>query len=65
MPATSHDPALPNIVITRRVPIGGSHLCPPNYCRPYRPAARHAEPVGTSTNHFGFCCVVRETWTAR
>ncbi len=27
---------------------GGSHLCAPNYCRRYRPAARHPEPVDTS-----------------
>jgi formylglycine-generating enzyme len=39
---------------------GGSHLCAPNYCRRYRPAARHAEPVDTSTSHVGFRCVIRE-----
>jgi hypothetical protein len=39
---------------------GGPHLLAPNYCRRYRPAARHAQPVDTSTSHFGFCCVVRE-----
>ena len=33
---------------------GGSHLCAPNYCRRYRPAARHAEPVDTSTSHSVF-----------
>ena len=38
---------------------GGSHLCAPNYCRRYRPAARHAQPVDTSTSHVGFRCVVR------
>jgi formylglycine-generating enzyme required for sulfatase activity len=37
----------------------GSHLCAPNYCRRYRPAARHAEPVDTSTGHVGFRCVMR------
>ena len=58
--AASYDPALPNIVIPRKVLKGGSHLCAPNYCRRYRPAARHAEPVDTSTNHVGFRCVVRE-----
>jgi formylglycine-generating enzyme required for sulfatase activity len=30
----------------------------PNYCRRYRPAARHPEPVDTSTSHAGFRCVV-------
>ncbi|MDI2111503.1 SUMF1/EgtB/PvdO family nonheme iron enzyme, partial [Bradyrhizobium sp. Mp64] len=38
---------------------GGSHLCAPNYCRRYRPAARHAEPVDTSTSHLGFRCISR------
>jgi len=61
--AASYDPALPNIVIPRKVLKGGSHLCAPNYCRRYRPAARHAEPVDTSTNHVGFRCVVREKRT--
>jgi len=28
-------------------------------CRRYRPAARHAEPIDTSTSHVGFRCVVR------
>jgi formylglycine-generating enzyme len=32
---------------------GGSHLCAPNYCRRYRPAARMAQPVDTSTSHLG------------
>ena len=58
--AASYDPSLPNIVIPRKVLKGGSHLCAPNYCRRYRPAARHAEPIDTSTNHVGFRCVVRE-----
>jgi formylglycine-generating enzyme required for sulfatase activity len=55
----SHDPRLPNVRIPRKVLKGGSHLCAPNYCRRYRPAARHAEPVDTSTSHVGFRCVVR------
>lgn len=29
--------------------------------RRYRPAARHAHPVDTSTSHIGFRCVVRST----
>ena len=40
----------PNIKIPRKVLKGGSHLCAPNYCRRYRPAARHAEQVDTSTS---------------
>ena len=54
----SHDPANP-ILIPRRVTKGGSHLCAPNYCRRYRPAARMAQPIDTSTSHLGFRCVVR------
>jgi len=38
---------------------GGSHLCAPNYCRRYRPAARFPEPIDTSTCHLGFRCIVR------
>ena len=55
----SYDPGQPNIKIPRKVIKGGSHLCAPNYCRRYRPAARHAQPVDTSTSHVGFRCVVR------
>ena len=55
----SYDPCQPAIKIPRKVLKGGSHLCAPNYCRRYRPAARHAEPVDTSTSHVGFRCVVR------
>lgn len=58
--ADSYDPRLPAIRIPRKVLKGGSHLCAPNYCRRYRPAARHAEPIDTSTSHVGFRCVVRE-----
>ena len=45
---------IPRIVIK-----GGSHLCAPNYCLRYRPAARQSETVETSTTHIGFRCVVR------
>jgi formylglycine-generating enzyme required for sulfatase activity len=45
--------------IPRRVIKGGSHLCAPNYCLRYRPAARQAEAVDTSTSHIGFRCIVR------
>lgn len=41
----------------RKVLKGGSHLCADNYCRRYRPAARHAQPVDSSTSHIGFRCV--------
>ncbi len=49
------DPA----AIGRRVMKGGSHLCAPNYCRRYRPAARMAQPVDTGTSHLGFRCILR------
>jgi len=58
--AASYDPCQPHIKIPRKVLKGGSHLCAPNYCRRYRPAARHAEPVDTSTSHVGFRCIVRK-----
>jgi formylglycine-generating enzyme len=43
----------------RRVVKGGSHLCAPNYCLRYRPAARQGEAVDTSACHIGFRCIVR------
>ena len=55
----SYDPRQPENKIPRRVLKGGSHLCAPNYCRRYRPAARHAQPVDTSSSHIGFRCVRR------
>jgi sulfatase modifying factor 1 len=58
--ADSFDPRQPEIRIPRKVLKGGSHLCAPNYCRRYRPAARFPEPVDTSTCHVGFRCIVRQ-----
>ena len=55
----SLDPNQPAIRIPRKVIKGGSHLCAPNYCRRYRPAARFPEPIDTSTSHLGFRCIVR------
>jgi sulfatase modifying factor 1 len=57
----SYDTCQPKIRIPRKALKGGSHLCAPSYCRRYRPAARHAEPIDTSTSHVGFRCVVRKT----
>jgi sulfatase modifying factor 1 len=45
--------------IPRKVIKGGSHLCAPNYCLRYRPAARQAQMVETSMAHLGFRCIVR------
>ena len=56
--AASVDPSDAS-AIPRKVMKGGSHLCAPNYCRRYRPAARMAQAVDTSTNHLGFRCLVR------
>jgi sulfatase modifying factor 1 len=44
----------------RRVTKGGSHLCAPNYCLRYRPAARQGETVDTTTSHIGFRCIANE-----
>lgn len=54
----SYDPAMPGQRIGRKVLKGGSHLCAPNYCQRYRPAARYAQPIDTSTGHVGFRCVM-------
>jgi formylglycine-generating enzyme len=56
----SYDTCDPRIRIPRRVLKGGSHLCAPNYCRRYRPAARFPQPIDTSTCHVGFRCIVRD-----
>lgn len=45
--------------IPRKVLKGGSHLCAESYCQRYRPAARYAQPVDTTTGHVGFRCVMR------
>lgn len=55
----SYDSCQSTARIPRKVLKGGSFLCAPNYCRRYRPAARHAEPIDTSTCHVGFRCVRR------
>ncbi|HEY5781852.1 MAG TPA: formylglycine-generating enzyme family protein [Lysobacter sp.] len=60
----SHDPRNPQVKIPRRVMKGGSHLCAPNYCRRYRPAARMAQPIDTSTCHLGFRCIIRDAATS-
>ncbi len=56
----SYDPRTPQVRIPRRVMKGGSHLCAPNYCHRYRPAARMAQPIDTATSHLGIRCIVRE-----
>ena len=58
--AGSLDPLAPLEQFGRRVIKGGSHLCAPNYCLRFRPAARQPESVDTSTCHIGFRCVRRD-----
>jgi formylglycine-generating enzyme len=58
-PEASLVPGQPGANVPRRVIKGGSHLCAPNYCLRYRPAARQSETVDTSTGHIGFRCIVR------
>ncbi|AZG46093.1 formylglycine-generating enzyme family protein [Gordonia insulae] len=41
-----------------RVTKGGSHICAPEYCRRYRPAARSAQSDDSATSHLGFRCVI-------
>ncbi|HEY3868313.1 MAG TPA: formylglycine-generating enzyme family protein [Actinocrinis sp.] len=57
-PGDRSDPS-PAGIFTQRVIKGGSHLCAPEYCLRYRPAARQGESEDTSTCHLGFRCVIR------
>ena len=59
-PDGSFDPNIRGVRIPRKVMKGGSHLCAPNYCRRYRPAARMPQAIDTSTSHLGFRCIVRQ-----
>lgn len=49
----------PGAGIPRRVLKGGSHLCAPDHCLRYRPAARQGQADDSSACHIGFRCVVR------
>jgi formylglycine-generating enzyme required for sulfatase activity len=49
---TEPDPAVSQVLK------GGSHLCAPEYCHRYRPAARSPQSQDSSTTHIGFRCVV-------
>lgn len=42
--------------VPRRVLKGGSHLCAPEYCLRYRPAARSPQAEDSATTHIGFRC---------
>lgn len=50
--AQTEFPAIP-----RRVLKGGSHLCSPDYCLRFRPAARSPQAEDTGMSHIGFRCV--------
>src|SRR3954454_19003707 len=50
-------PAPPQLESARFVTKGGSHLCAPNYCHRYRPAARQGHTVNSTTSHLGFRCI--------
>jgi len=57
--AKSYNPHQPQFRVPRKVVKGGSHLCAPNYCFRYRPAARQPQMVDTGMTHIGFRCIVR------
>jgi formylglycine-generating enzyme len=55
----SLDKRQPSVTVPRKVVKGGSFLCAPNYCRRYRPAARHAQMIDSGMSHVGFRCISR------
>jgi sulfatase modifying factor 1 len=50
-PSTTPDPTINQTLK------GGSHLCAPEYCHRYRPAARSSQSQDSATTHIGFRCV--------
>jgi formylglycine-generating enzyme required for sulfatase activity len=50
-PSPSGDPTVHQVLK------GGSHLCAPEYCHRYRPAARSSQSQDSATTHIGFRCV--------
>ena len=63
-PDGSYNVGQPGAQFPRMVVKGGSHLCAPNYCLRYRPAARQPQSVETSMAHLGFRCIVRPASTS-
>lgn len=56
-PDTGRDRSIaPGERTPRRVLKGGSHLCAPEYCLRYRPAARSAQTEDSATSHISFRC---------
>jgi formylglycine-generating enzyme len=58
-PEKSYDPRQLQFKIPRKVVKGGSHICAPNYCLRYRPAARQPQMIDTGMTHIGFRCILR------
>ena len=58
-PDWSFNVGQPGEQFPRMVVKGGSHLCAPNYCLRYRPAASQPQSVETSMAHLGFRCIIR------
>ncbi len=58
-PEASLDPMQPETPIPRKVVKGGSHLCTPQYCFRYRPAARQPQMIDTGMSHLGFRTIDR------
>ncbi len=52
-PKIGYDPKKPESIGSHVIK-GGSHLCAPNYCSRYRPAARESQSPDTGTTHIGF-----------
>jgi sulfatase modifying factor 1 len=50
----------PGSHLPSRVIKGGSHLCAPNYCLRYRPAARQPQAIDSATSHLGFRCITQD-----
>lgn len=48
-------PAVPDPAVNQALK-GGSHLCAPEYCHRYRPAARSPQSQDSATTHIGFRC---------
>jgi len=49
-------PQAPDLAVNQTLK-GGSHLCAPEYCHRYRPAARSSQSQDSATTHIGFRCV--------
>jgi len=50
-------PAVPDPTVYQALK-GGSHLCAPEYCHRYRPAARSPQTQDSATTHIGFRCAL-------